>query len=260
LQRSELRAGDVGQLVITKTLPPVAQLYVTLVIFAGAATLVAFFPRMFPDPGMFFFLLVAACLTSVWKVNLPIPLASSSTLSVSDAANLMALLLLGPGAAVIVATAGVWTQCTVNVRRRYPLYRTVFSMAAEVLTMTATGLVYQRLGGTSGPFDIQSLMMPLVGAIATYFSLNTGLVAMAIALSTGRSAWRVWREDFLWSAASFVVAGTAGAIAAVLISRGDQWKAVLLLAPIYMTYRTYHVFVGRLEDQKRHDERLSAAS
>jgi signal transduction histidine kinase/ActR/RegA family two-component response regulator len=244
---------------ITKRLPPIAQLYVALVMFAGSATMVAVFPRTFPDPGMFFFLLLAACLTSAWKVNLPIPLASSSTLSVSYAANLMALLLLGPRAAVLVAVAGVWTQCTVNVRRRYPVYRTIFSMAAEVITMTLTGVVYQSLGGTTGPFDVQSLMKPLVGAIATYFSLNTGLVAVAIGVSTGRSVWRVWREDFLWSAASFMVAGTAGAIAGVVISRGDQWKAVLLLAPIYLTYRTYHLFVGRLEDQRRHQERLAAA-
>ena len=46
-------------------------------------------------------------------------------------------------------------------------------------------------------------------------------------------------------------------IAAVVIHRGEQWKAVLLLAPIYLTYRTYRLFVGRLEDQKRHHERGS---
>jgi signal transduction histidine kinase/ActR/RegA family two-component response regulator len=242
-----------------KQLPLAARLYVGFVILAGAAAAVVLVPRTFPDPATFFFLLLAACLTSAWKVNLPIPLTSGSTLSVSYAANLMALLLLGPRAAVLVAVAGVWTQCSVNVRQRYPLYRTVWSMAAEVLTMGATGFVYLALGGTSGPFDVPALMKPLVGAIATYFCLNTGLVAIAIALSTGRSAWRVWRDDFLWSAASFMVAGSAGAIAAVVIARGQQWTAVLLLAPIYLTYRTYSLFVGRLEDQKRHHERLAAA-
>ena len=240
-------------------LPPAARVYVALVIAAGAATIVAFVPRTLPDPATFFFLLLAACLTSAWKVNLPIPLASGSTLSVSYAADLMALLLLGPRAAVLVAAAGVWTQCTVNVKQRYPLYRTVFSIAAEILTMAATGLAYQALGGTSGPFTVATLVRPLVGAIATYFCLNTGLVAIAIALSTGRPAWRVWREDFLWSAASFMVAGTAGALAAVVIQRGEQWKALLMLAPVYLTYRTYHLFVGRLDDQKRHHERLAAA-
>jgi signal transduction histidine kinase/CheY-like chemotaxis protein len=92
----------------------------------------------------------------------------------------------------------------------------------------------------------------VVGAIATYFIFNTGLVAGAIALSTGRSFFRVWHDDFLWSGASFIVAGTAGAMAAVVIDRGELWKAVLMLAPIYLTYSTYRIFVGRLEDQQRH--------
>ena len=56
-----------------------------------------------------------------------------------------------------------------------------------------------------------------------------------------------------------MVAGTAGAIAAVVIERGEQWKAVLMLAPVYLTYRTYHLFIGRLEDEKRHQARLAAA-
>jgi signal transduction histidine kinase len=245
---------------IPKELPTAARLYVAFVIVAGTAAAVAFLPRTIQNPWTSVWLLLAVCVTSAWKVTLPISRANGSTLSVSYAANLMALLLLGPRPAVFIAVAGVLTQCTVNVRARYPIYRTVFSMAAEVLTMAATGLVYQSLGGPSGgPFDVPSLMKPLVGAIATYFCLNTGLVAVAIGLSSARSAWRVWRDEFLWSAASFMVAGSAGAIAAVVIQRNDQWKAMLLIAPIYLTYRTYQVFVGRLEDQKRHHERLAAA-
>ena len=49
-----------------------------------------------------------------------------------------------------------------------------------------------------------------------------------------------------------MVAGTAGAVAAVVIARGGHWPAVLMLAPVYLTYRTYQVFIGRLEDRDRH--------
>ncbi len=49
-----------------------------------------------------------------------------------------------------------------------------------------------------------------------------------------------------------MVAGSAGAMAAVVVARGEHWKAVLLIAPVYLTYRTYEVFVGRLADQARH--------
>jgi signal transduction histidine kinase len=97
---------------------------------------------------------------------------------------------------------------------------------------------------------------PLVGTLATYFVVNTTLVAAAIALSTGRSFMGTWREDFLWSAASFMVAGSAGALGAVVVARGEHWKASLLLAPLYVTYRTYHAFIGRLDFERRHTEQM----
>jgi signal transduction histidine kinase len=169
----------------------------------------------------------------------------------------MALLLLGPRAAVVIAAVGVWVQCTVNIKRRYPAYRTAFSIAAEVVTMAVVGMTYQALGGSHGPFDIPALVKPLLGAIAAYFVCNTGLVAIAIALSSGRSPVRVWREDFLWSVASFVVAGFAGAMAAVVVDRGEHWKAVLMLAPVYLAYLTYRLFTLRLADQKRHLDEMT---
>ena len=236
--------------VMWHSLPRAAQLYVSAVIVLGAAVLAAFLPLAYPRPVLFAALLVLACLTSAWKVNLPIPLASGATLSPSEAANFMALLLLGPGHALVVAVAGVWTQCTVNVRRPYPPYRTLFSAAAEALTMAATGLVYVNLGGSLRPLDLSVSAVALAAAIATCFVVNTGLIAAAIAFSTGRSVWQVWRDDFLWSGVSFMVAGCAGAVAALVIDRGDYWKAALMLVPAYLTYRTYRFFVTRLENEK----------
>src|SRR5437868_5660135 len=103
---------------------------------------------------LFLALLLLSCVTSLWKVNLPIALASGSTLSVSYAANLMSLLLLGTGPATAIGVTGVLAQCTINVKRPYPFHRTVFSVAAQAVTMLATGLVYHRLGGTVGAFDL----------------------------------------------------------------------------------------------------------
>ena len=52
---------------------------------------------------LFAILLVSACLTSAWKVNLPLPMSNGCTLSMSYAADLMALILLGPAPATLVA-------------------------------------------------------------------------------------------------------------------------------------------------------------
>src|SRR5262249_52201649 len=134
-----------------------------------------------------------------------------------------------------------------------------FSTAAEIITMAATGVVYGLLGGRIAPHDLAPVAKPLVAAIATYFLVNTSFVAAAIALTSERTFVRVWRDDFLWSGASFVAAGGAGALAAVVVANGEQWKALLLLAPVYLTYRTYQVFVGRLDDQARHVRELQEA-
>lgn len=146
------------------------RLYVTVVIVAGLSMFAAYVPRTFPEPFLFGVLVVLSCVTSAWKVNLPIPLASGATLSASYAANLMALLLLGPSHAVVVAVAGAWTQCTYKVKRRYPLYRTLFSIAAEVLTMVATGVVYVA-------FRTVVTAWPLHSALP---ALNRGLPAQAL--------------------------------------------------------------------------------
>ena len=235
-----------------RALPVGAQWYVALVIGAGLLFLAASFPAPPDRPWLFVGLLAFSCITSAWKVNLPLPLSSGSTLSVSYAADLMALLLLGTGPAMLIAVVGGWTQCTFRVKRAYPWYRTVFSMAGEAITIAATGAVYVWLSGGVPLLEQTAYSRTIVGMIVAYFLVNTGLVAGAIALSTRQNAWRVWHETFLWSAPSFMVAGTAGAAAAVIISRDGHWNAVLMLAPVYLAYRTYAVFLGRIEDQRRH--------
>jgi PAS domain S-box-containing protein len=235
-------------------LPSGAQMYVAVVTLAGIVLLARFFPTTCSRPWMLASLIAFSCLTSLWKVTLPLALTSGSTLSVSYAADLMALLLLGPNQAMVVAVVGAWTQCTFRAREPYPWYRTTFSMAAEAITIQATGLVYSVLADPSTLVPMALLAKGLVAAIATYFAVNTGLVAGAIGLSTRRRVWTVWHENFLWSAPSFMVAGAAGAVAALVIDRGNPWLAILMLAPVYLSYRSYHVFLGRIEDQRRHVE------
>jgi signal transduction histidine kinase/ActR/RegA family two-component response regulator len=242
-----------------QALPPAARLYVAGVITLGAVALIGLFPNAGVDPLMLGALVVCASLTSVWKVNLPIAVTNGSTLSVSCAANVISLLLLGPRYALVVAAVGAWAQCTYKAKHSDPKYRVVFSTAAAVITMAVTGAVYGWLGGVSSPVELAALSKPLVGAVTTYFLVNTWLVAGAIALSTRRGLVAIWRRDFVWSGSSFMVSGGAGALAAVVVGRGDHWSAILLLAPVYLTYRTYCVFVARLEAEKRHTREARAA-
>jgi PAS domain S-box-containing protein len=249
-RRARMLRDDTGWI----ALPPAAQMYVATVTLTGVVVMARFFPTTCSRPWMLASLIAFSCLTSLWKVTLPLGFTSGSTLSVSYAADLMALLLLGPNHAMVVAVAGVWAQCTFRAKEPYPWYRTAFSIAAEAITIQATGLVYGILADTATLMPVGFLARGVVAAIATYFVVNTGLVAGAIGLSTRRSVWMVWYENFLWSAPSFMVAGGAGALAALVIERGNPWLAILMLAPVYLSYRSYHVFLGRIEDERRHFE------
>src|SRR5205807_7229812 len=68
---------------------------------------------------------------------------------------------------------------------------------------------------------------------------------------------KVWNENFLWSAPSYVVGALAAAAAAAVIDRGGYWMASLAAAPPYLTYRTYKVYLGRVQDQQRHVAQVS---
>ena len=236
-----------------KTLPLQARLFVCAVIVFGAGLLVAFFPlKSFASPWLFLMLLTLSSVTSVFKVTLPLA-RSGSTMSVSYAVDFASLLLLGPNETMIVAAASAWSQCTFRIKERNPAYRTLFSMACLVVTVQAAGAIYGRLGGEPGRFDILTLPKPLVGAATSYFLINTAMVATAIALSTRQSVVKIWNENFLWSAPSYFVGAGAAALAVGVFSFVSvRWLLPLAAAPLYLTYRSYKVYLGRIDDEQRH--------
>jgi diguanylate cyclase (GGDEF)-like protein/putative nucleotidyltransferase with HDIG domain len=239
-----------------KALPLAARVYVGSIIALGATMLLWFFPQdvLFNRGRMWLFLmlLVLSVVTSIFKVNLPLA-RSGSTMSVSYAVDFASLLLLGPNETMLVALASAYTQCTFRIKERNPLHRTFFSMACLVITVQAAGFAYTFLGGPPADLSLPDLPKPLVGAATTYFVVNTLAIATAIALSTRQSVIKVWNENFLWSAPSYFVGAGAAAIATWMVKEiSAQWITPLVLAPLYLTYRTYKVYLGRIEDEQRH--------
>ncbi len=242
-----------------KSLPLSARIYVGAVIAAGAVLLVLLAPRArFDQPLLFAVLLTLSMASSAFKVSLPLT-RSGSTMSVSYAVDFAALLLLGPHETMLVAVASAWSQCTFGMKTRNPLHRALFSMAGLAVTVQAAGFVYQRLGGVSGELGgtLAEIAGPLVAAATVYFVFNTLLIAVAIGLSTSQPVLRVWNDNFLWSAPSyFVGAGIAFAATSAILNFGI-WIALLLCAPLYLTYRTYKVYVGRIDDERRHVQEMA---
>jgi len=228
------------------------RIYVGFVIAAGVVLLGIGLPQAeFDKPLLFLALLSLSSATATLKVALPLT-TSASTLSVSYAVDFASLLLLGPHETMLVAGAGAFFQCHLNKKDRNPLYRTAFSIASLIVTVQGTGLVYGWLSSVGSPDPLTALARPLIGAATTYFLLNTGLIAMAIALASRERMLATWQTNFLWSAPSYFVGAASATVGTWFVTKVGFWLAPLTFAPMYLTYRTYKVYMGRIEDEQRH--------
>jgi diguanylate cyclase (GGDEF)-like protein/putative nucleotidyltransferase with HDIG domain len=238
-------------------LPTAARVYVAAVVVLGIAMFCVYLPQVrFEQPLLLAGLLLLSSMSAALKVYLPLT-TGGSTMSVSYAVDFASLLLLGPHATMFVAAGSAIAQCNLNKKERNPLYRTLFSVASLVITVQGAGLAFHLLGGTGSDMPFTALARPLVGAATVYFLLNTGLVATAIGLSTRNNIVSTWHNNFLWSAPSYFVGAGTAALAASLVAHAGYWVAPFTFAPLYLMYRTYKVYMGRIEDEQRHVQQTS---
>ena len=222
-----------------RDLPPRGRWYILAVIALGAITFFTLLPRATFSPLLpFVFLVLLSSLTSAFKIQFPI--ASGSNMSVSYVVDIAALILRGPHATMLVGAISAWTQTTLGAKGQNPRYRTLFNMAILVITIQAAGQVYEWLGGTAHPELGAAIAVPLIGMALTYFFVNTIPIAVAIALTTEQSAWRIWISDFASSAPSYLLGATAAVVVIAVTESAGYWLTLLLTAaPLYLTYKMY---------------------
>jgi PAS domain-containing protein len=231
-------------------------IYVGGVIAAGAALLVQFAPRTYPQPMLAAALLAAALVLSLFKLRLPLG-RGESTMSMAYAVDFLALLSAGPDLAMVIAAAGVILQCTVRVRRAQPVHRVAFSVASVVIAVQAAGWVWQASGGSASTPSIWALAVPLSLAATTYFAVNTTLVAGAIALSSAVSAAKEWYREFFWSAPAYFLSAAVAGMMSLVMTHGTYVLLPLVASPLYISYRAYQLSVRRLEEERRHAQELT---
>src|SRR6185295_13553209 len=160
----------------------------------------------------------------------------------------------GPHKTMLIAAIGGISQSTIRVENRNPLYRILFNISALVVTVEAAGAVYALFGGTIAPLGWPQSATAIVVAVCSYFLVNSGAVALAVALSTFQPLRRVWQQNFLWGAPSYFMGAGVSALIAEAAAR-QLWGLLPVAAvPLYLTYKAYVIFAGRLEDEHRHRE------
>ena len=236
------------------SLPRSARVFVAGTIALAAILLVVRFPTALPNPLLVLAFAVASCVASALRVRLPLG-RSSSNLSVSYTVDFGGLLVLGADPTMLVAALSALTQSTFRTARRNPLYRILFSVGALIITVQAAGWTFTATGGRVGVFDI-GLVRPLVAAALAYYLLNTFTMAGAVGLSTGQSVWRVWQSNFLWTAPSYFVGAGAAAAAVAAWAGGYGWLIPLAVAPVYLTFRSYRIYLDRIAAEQRHHDEM----
>jgi diguanylate cyclase (GGDEF)-like protein/PAS domain S-box-containing protein len=247
--------GDASRAMSLEHLPVAASVFVIAVVAVGFVVLVLQGPRQITHPAQFMALLAASVLASSLRLRLPLG-ASASNLSISYSVDFAALLLIGREATMLVAGASACAQSIFGTHHRNPTFRILFNAAALVLTVQAAGATFTYFGGQPGSLEIQSIAKPLVASALIYYLVNTFIVATAVSLAARQPIWTVWQTNFLWTAPSYFV-GAGAAVAGVMLWETSQgWLLPLAGAPVYLTFRSYRMYVDRIASEKRHKEEV----
>ncbi len=227
--------------------------FVSSISVIGAAILTAAVNELTNGSFSIYIPLLAILTIASGRFRIKVP-GHSATVSVSEVFVFAAVLLFGPAVAtVIVAADGLWISLTQSDKR---LYRAMFNIAEPAITTAIAGQAFvvtmaaQPFGlPNSGP---SALMLPTIVMAAVYFGLNSALTAIAVALESGGSAYKLWRGHSAYLAMNYYAAASL----ATLIIRGESTinLGVLgLVAPLLiLSYAAYKSAASRVQDADRH--------
>ena len=229
-----------------------AKVYVTLTVTLGVIILQHAPSAIHPSGAVrFLFYLAAAAITSRLQVRLP---GITGTLSVNFFFIIMGIQELDLRQVLGIACAGAIGQMLWRSRKWPRPVRLVFNLASvTVASFCAFSAYHSRV---LQAFAAAS-PIPLVGATMLFFLINTLAVAGVLALTESKGFWRIWKENFVWTAAQYLALGAlAGLIHAV--DQRTGWEIGLLLLPlVYLIYRSYDLYLGRLDEEKKHVAEMS---
>ncbi|MGB8261054.1 MAG: HD domain-containing phosphohydrolase [Terracidiphilus sp.] len=189
-----------------------------------------------------------AVFASTMKVRLP---GMESTMSVHFLFVLLGVLELSLPETLAIGCAAALVQSVWKAKRRPELEKVSFN----VLSMTSTAIcaTYYTYHACE-PALRASLPLLLLVTAFTYFLTNTIPVSVVIALSEGRSLRKIWSETYFWSLPYYLV-GAAVVGLVHFANRYVGWQSALMIVPVmYWIYRSYQLYLGRLEDEKRRVE------
>ncbi len=231
-------------------LPFLAKLFIGMTILGGLATLVyGGIHQTSNNIAEFICYLGIAVLASRLKVNLP---GITGTLSVNFLFILIGVLDLSFSETLILGAISMVAQCFYPERPK--ALQLAFNVCAGSIATALAYLAYhQRL--ITHVVDSRPILLGLAATI--YFIANAGTIATVISLTERRPLTRILVDCYFWSFPYYLVGAGIAAII-VWLNHAFNWETSLLVLPaVYLIYRSYRLYLGKLEDEKRHVEEMA---
>src|ERR1700683_564999 len=227
-----------------------AQIFVGLVIAAGTACLMqAAIHQSSKNIAEFICYLGIAVLASRFRVTLP---GITGHLSVNFLFILVGVAELGYSEALTLGAIAMLAQSLYP--DRPTAIQLTFNICACALSTAVAYAVYHN-PLLNGLIENRPLLLCLTASV--YFIVNAGCIAVVISFSEGKPLRKILVDCYFWSFPYYLVgAGIAGAIS--WVNHSFNWETSLLFVPaIYLIYRSYRLYLGKLEDEKRHVEEMA---
>ena len=196
-----------------------------------------------PKLGLY---ILATVLTSGFKVRLP---GVFSTLSMNYVFVIAGVSDLHLGGGIVISVACVLGQSYYKFKNRPQWHHVIFNVCQISLAVTAASLCIDHPALRSvDPYG----MFPIVGASLAYFVVNTLVLSGIIGFTTSKPILGVWRESFLWTSPQYLVGGVIAQCFRLLVGWIGWGGALMTLPVVYLVYRSYDIYLNRVEEQQSH--------
>jgi diguanylate cyclase (GGDEF)-like protein/putative nucleotidyltransferase with HDIG domain len=191
--------------------------------------------------------LIIAVLSSGLKIQLP---GIDGTMSVNFLFILLGVLELSLPETLIVGCTATLVQCLWQARQKIVPAKVVFNVFMMANAIALSYFTYHRLAKVLG----ENTPVLLVVTALLFFLANTLPVSVIISLTEGKSPRKVWADCHFWSFPYYIV-GAAIVFMVGFVNRQAGWQtSLLVLPPIYWVYRSYQLYLGKLEAEKKQVE------
>jgi hypothetical protein len=166
-------------------------------------------------------------------------LSAETQSSVAFIPFIATVILFDTGWASIIAAGAVFAV-EFAVKKKTPI-KIVFNVSQMTVSVALSSLVYQSLGGAFALSSFAFRPLAVVGAVLTYFFVNSTAVSMAVAFADGVPLSDAWRRIAGSSLLYDLFSSVLGPLLAFLYVKLELAGILVLILPLYFIRYIYQV-------------------